>query len=116
MVLNLISEGINGLRRFRFRGFSWEEKFGQKYFIAHSKLSKSAKSIENVSSGPAVFAYLSQLANKVSQIRSILGTLMRLFLSLLFCSLKVGLEKKVNIVTIGVGSQVRKNKINSALN
>ena len=93
MVLNLISKGINGLRRFRFRGFSWE-KFGQKYFIAHSKLSKSAKSIENVSSGPTVFAYLSQLANKVSQIRSILGTLMRLFLSLLFCSLKVGLEKK----------------------
>ena len=60
--------------------FFWR-KFCEKYCITHSKLGKGAKSIEIVSSGPIIFAHLFQLAHEISQIRSIVSSLMHLFLT-----------------------------------
>ena len=51
------------------------EKFSEKYFITQSKLGKGVKSIEIVSSVPIVFAHLLYLANEISQISSILSSL-----------------------------------------
>ena len=72
--MTLVSKGINGFSRFRV--FFWEENFGEKN-ITHSKFSKSATSLAIVSSEPIVVGYLFQLTNKISQIRSILISLMR---------------------------------------
>ena len=55
------------------------EKFGENYFITHSKLSKRVKSVEIVSNRPIIFVDLFLLANEISQISSILSAVIRLF-------------------------------------
>ena len=65
-------------------GIFFVEKFVEKNFITHSKLGKKAKSTQIASSEPIEFAFSFELANEISQIRSILSFLMRLLLTLLY--------------------------------
>ena len=81
LCVTLILKGISGFRLLRF---FWKNIFCEKNFITHPNLSKSAKLKKVVSIGPKLFAYSLYLANEFSQIRSILSSLLRLVLTLLY--------------------------------